>query len=389
VPEVLKGAGGAAAPPPAPPLAAPPAAGPALGAAGSGSPSSRFDVRALAWALVVLALGAAFGAGGYWYEQSLASWRPTVTRDGRALQVATPQRLPARDLALGGDNLAWTEGPFTVLVDLRTGHRKLLGTARRAADLQGLSASAEYVAWSVGSPAAAPGVWVYSAEGRRRQRLPGTEGVRGAPAVSGSRAAWVEAGPGAGGGEASERLIFADLAAGRRSLVTSGPSLEWPALAGDLVAWLARPPGRPPVIEVRDLQAQRAWSIAPYAAGQTTLLGIALAGRTLVWSRLLPGVGGQVLAYDLDTAAVRVLASMPEVSAPAAEGGLAAWAQSDGPGAGRSSRVLAVRLPGGAAMAVAEVDGRVVHVAVSGNTVALLVEGGSSFSGIRTVAVPR
>lgn len=366
-----------------------------MSAAGDGPPAARFDRRALAWALLVLALGAALGAAGAWYEQSRATWRPKVTREGNALRIALPPHLPARALALGGDNLAWTEGPFTVLLDLPTGDRKLLGTARRAADLQELSASAEYVAWSVRADPSGSAVWVYSTEERRRERLPGTEGVLSALAVSGSRAVWVESAGGgalgtADGGTAAQRIVLADLSTGRRSLVASGPSLEWPTLAGDLVAWLAQRPGQPPVVEVRDLAARRSWSIAPAAAGPSTLVGIALAGRTLVWSRLLPSVGGQVLAYDLGTGVVRVLASAPDVSAPAADGDLVAWAQAVADGGGQGFRVLALRLSGGAAVPVAAVDGRVVQVALGGTTAAMLVDrGGRSFSGIQTAEVRR
>src|SRR5674476_368010 len=102
-----------------------------------------------------------------------------------------------------------------------------------------------------------------------------------------------------------------DLVTGRRFSVDDSGGASELIISGTLVAWAAgRPdPAAPPLITVVDLADGRRWSIAPYPQNQgSDLLGIALAGRTLIWARATAARADQILAYDLDRTAVRAIA---------------------------------------------------------------------------------
>jgi len=334
--------------------------------------------RALLISALILLAGAILGAAGFVFEQSRATWRPQVTATNEGWHISTSHGLQLGGSALGGDHLAWEAGPFTLLTDLRSGKSRLLGAAATAGSTSAPSMSNRFVVWleAPASDARDAVAWVYEVSRGRRTRLD-VQGISQSPAVSGTTAVW-EASAGRAG---TPQIRGADLVTGRRfSLGTSGGSGEL-IISGTLVAWAtARPdPAAPPVITVVDLADGRRWSIAPYAEGQQgSLLGIALAGRTLVWARATPAAQlDQIIAYDLDTAAVRVIAQAADLVPPAADGDLIVWAQPSSEG---DTQITGVRLSGGASFPITSVPGGSVRsVLVSGKTVAWHVAGALLF----------
>jgi hypothetical protein len=323
---------------------------------------------------LILLAGAILGAAGFVFEQSGATWRPQVKAAGDGWRVSTSHGLRLGSSALGGDYLVWEAGPFTLLTDLRSGKSKLLGASTSASSATAPSAADRFVVWLQSPSTAARDavVWVYDLQRARRTRLQDMSGVSRSPAVSGTTAVW-EAGGASGG---SPQIRGADLVTGRRfSLGASGGAGQL-IISGTLVAWASAQSyaATPPLITVVDMANGRRWNIPPYAPGQGDLLGIALAGRTLVWARAMPGAqADQIIAYDLDGAAVRIVAQTAGVVPPAADGDLVVWGQ---PSAEGGMQISGLRLSGGGTFPIESVPGGSVRsVMVSANTVAWHVDG--------------
>ena len=252
-------------------------------------------VRALLISGLILLAGAVLGATGFVFEQSLATWRPQVSATSAGWRISTSHGLQLDGPALGGDHLAWEAGPFTLLTDLSSGKSKLLGAGATTRGASAPSLSDRFVVW-LEAPASGSRdavAWVYEISRERRARLDDVRWISRSPAVSGTTAVWEADGDGA------PQIRGADLVSGRRfSLGPSGGAGEL-IISGTLVAWAAgRPdPAAPPLITVVDLADGRRWSIAPYPDGREgSLLGIALAGRTLVWARATSaGLTDQIL----------------------------------------------------------------------------------------------
>ena len=183
-----------------------------------------------------------------------------------------------------------------------------------------------------------------------------------------------------GGGAGAPQIRGVDLVTGRRFSVGESGGASELIISGTLVAWAAgRPdPAAPPLITVVDLADGRRWSIAPYPQNQgSDLLGIALAGRTLIWARATAARADQILAYDLDRTAVRAIAQAADLVPPAVDGDLVVWAQ---PSTEGDTRVIGLRLSGGDPFPIARVPGGSVRsVVVSGKTVAWHVAGALLF----------
>lgn len=365
--EPLTGSGASSAPAPPTPLAQ---------ATAPERPPSW--VRALLISGLILLAGAVLGAAGFVFEQSRATWRPQVRATDAGWRISTSHGLQLGGSALGGDVLAWEAGPFTLLTDLRSGKSRLLGAAATAGSASAPSMSDRFVVWleAPASAAEVAVVWVYEISQGRRTRLDGDQGSSESPSVSGTTAVWE-----AVVGNSKAQIFGVDLVTGRRfSLGESGGASEL-IISGTLVAWATPRPGpsAAPVIAVVDLADGRRWSITPYPQRQEGgLLGIALAGRTLVWARTTPAAqADQILVYDLDSAAVRVIAQAPDLVPPAAGGDLVVWAQSSDKG---GTQIIGLRLSHGEPFPIASVSGgSVLSVLVSGKTVAWQVAGSLLF----------
>jgi len=357
--------------------AAPPAP-PAPLAHGAAPERPHSWVQALLVSGLILLVGAVLGAAGFVFEQSRATWRPQVSATSAGWRISTSHGLQLGGSALGGDHLCWEAGPFTLLTDLRSGKSRLLGAAASAGNASAPSMSDRFVVWleAPASDARDAVVWVFDISRGRRARLEDVQGISRSPAVSGTTAVWEADGAETG----APQIRGVDLVTGRRFSVGESGGASDLIISGTLVAWAAgRPdPAAPPLITVVDLADGRRWSIAPYPQNQgSDLLGIALAGRTLIWARATAARADQILAYDLDRTAVRAIAQAADLVPPAADGDLIVWAQ---PSTEGDTRVIGLRLSGGDPFPIARVPGGSVRsVLVSGKTVAWHVAGALLF----------
>jgi len=374
--------------PPAAPTTTPgapvPPATPGAPAAGS-APRRPSRLRALLVSLAVLAVGAALGAGGFAFEQSHVSWRPQVSRTGDGWKISTSHGLKLGSAALMPSHIVWNAGPFTVLTDLHDGTSKLLGARAFAGELTAPSASERYVVWMDIHLQGANVVWVYDTRNRRRTQLAGTGGITRSPALAGSVAVWAES----LGETRGFEVRGVDLSTGRRSVIAETALAQDLVGGGDLTAWVSRPAAaEPPVITVADVRSGVRRQVAPYAQPGGRLIGFAVAGRTLVWARD-SGVtaGEQILSFDVDTGATRVLASVRGVACVAASGDLVVWAESP---SGTEATIMGLRQSDGSSSAIAVLPGGPPSdVYASGETVAWRVSPAFLFdSYLQTAAAP-
>jgi hypothetical protein len=116
------------------------------------------------------------------------------------------------------------------------------------------------------------------------------------------------------------------------------------------------------------------------------LTGMALAGRTLVWGQSSPASGsGVVAAASVDGGGMTTLATgLTALAGPAYDGRTVVW----GEGTEAGGRVMGRRL-GGPAFVVAEIDGDVGAVAVSGDTVAWIQSTDGARRAIVTTRLPQ
>ncbi len=266
-------------------------------------------LRALLVSLVVLAVGAAAGAGGFAFEQTRVTWRPQVTSTADGWRISTSHGLRLGAAALGPGHIVWNAGPFTVLTELDGGESKLLGARAFAGDLSAPSTSARYVTWMDVHYQGPDVVWVYDTVSKRRVQLDGDGGHRALarrwPAPSPSGRPQCDRGTATVSSARSCRPASARSSPRPPSARTSSPAAIWRRGSA------APPTAEPPVITVVDVRSGIRRQVAPYRAGSgARLVDFAVAGRRLVWARDAgPGTPGQILSFDVDTGGTRVLAA--------------------------------------------------------------------------------
>jgi hypothetical protein len=351
-------------------VASPGTTAPPLGPPGSAPAQRRLDprLRAFLVSLIVLAAGAALGTGGFLVEQSRATWRPQVAAAGSGWRISTShgQRLGAA--ALGGDKLVWDAGAFTLLTDLATGRSRLLGAAALGGNATEPAASDRYAVWMETQPGAQAGtiVWGYDMDNGRRMRLDGAAGVDRSPVVAGSTAVWASQLTGGQGW----LVQGVDIPSGRALQLATTPVADDLVAGGTLAAWVSRRTTvmAPPVITVADLAGDLRREVAPYTDAQGgRLIAFTPAGRSLLWARSTGEASDQIVSFDVDTGAARVVASAPGVRALAAAGDLIVWAEGAPAGGGR---VVGLRLGTGAPyVSTQAVDAPFVIAEVSGGAI--------------------
>ena len=365
-------------PPPAPPLSS-----------GAGTGLHVSEARALLLTALVLLVGVALGAAGFFVERGMSTWRPEVTRTATGWRIVQSHRAPLGGMALGGDDLVWGCGPSIVLMDLRSGRLKLLGPGPLARATWDPSVSQRYVVWFEAAAASAgeATAWVYDSATRRRRQLATLGDVLSLPSTSGYRAAWCtttqDGGPG---------IVAVDILTGEQVPVAA--EYGEPIIDGDLVTWPTRtgPTGLPAAWALVDLARDRRWSLVPAATLRNAqFLGYDLSSRILVWAETDPASGrGRVVAQNVDDGAATVVAEVTNgaslLSAPSIDGDLVVWAETLAAASG--SRVMGRRLGGGASFTIHDVDGRVLSTAAAGDTVAWLAQLGQT-TFIETAQAPK
>ena len=380
MPEPLTGDGA----PPVPPRVAAPL--------GANAETARHtsEARAVLFAALVLLVGIALGAAGFFVERGMSTWRPEITRTASGWRIAQAHRVPLSAMALGGDSLVWGSGPSIIAMDLRSGRLKLLGPGPASRATWDPATSRRYVVWfeAQGASAGEASAWVYDSATRRRRQLATLDSVLSLPSASGNLAAWCCTTK----GEGAPSIVTVDIATGEESVVA--PEYGEPVLDGGLVTWPTRTgaTGMPAAWALVDLAQGRRWSLVPAATLLNAhFLGYDLSGRTLVWGQIDPASGrGRVVAQNVDDGAASVVAEVTDgaalSSAPAIDGALVVWAETLANAGG--SRVMGRRLSGGPAFLVRAVEASVLSTAVSGDTVAWLAQRGKT-TFIETTTVSR
>ena len=354
------------------------------------TPPHASEARALLFAALVLLVGIALGAAGFFVERGMSTWRPEITRTASGWRIAQAHRVPLSAMALGGDNLVWGNGPSIIAMDLRSGRLKLLGPGPASRATWDPATSRRYVVWfeADGVSAGEASAWVYDSATRRRRQLAALDSVLSLPSASGNLVAWCCTTK----GEGAPSIVAVDIATGEESVVA--PEYGEPVLDGGLVTWPTHmgSTGIPAVWALVDLSQGRRWSLAPAATlPNADFVGYDLSGRTLVWGQTDPASGrGRVVAQNVDDGVASVVAEVTDgaalSSAPAIDGALVVWAET--PATAVGSRVMGRHLGGGPAFLVRAVEGSVLSTTVSGDTVAWLAQRGET-TFIETTTVSR
>lgn len=347
--------------------------------------------RALLIALLVPVAGAALGMAAFRWEQVRADWRPKVVRIATGWRVSQASGLSPVSPAVAGDHLAWSAGPYTILLDLKTGRTKLLGAAHDAQSTWAPKIDDRYVVWlqATGSGTQALRAWVYDTATRRRVALTGDGETMDSPAVSGSTVYWSSP-----ASQSDEQVIRGqDLLTGRRFTVgsASGPggTLE---INGRLACWVSgqATPDDPTTIGVLDLAGGERWSIPLFSStANASLMKVAPGGGHVAWLIANDVLRTeQILVRDLATGRQSVFAGARGIMSMAFDGATVVWAEDAANG---KIAIMGRRLDGTPAFTIAEVAEGVQDIAVSGETVAWLVNsaGDGSKTWIETARMPQ
>jgi hypothetical protein len=332
-------------------------------------------------AALIVVIGAVVGVAGFAWEQAHAGWRPHVVAISTGRRVTQPS-LGIDDPSLAGDHVAWSAGPYTIVMDLRSGKTRLVGDARDAQSLAPPDVSAHVAAWAEYSsgPDDTNLVYAYDFSSGRRQRLLETHApLIAAPVVAGDTVVWLS------GTSRAATVVSCDLTTGRRRVLAHGSHLG-PFLFADgpFVAWSRQTrPEAPFTLVVINTATNEVGDITlPDQSGASFDAPI-LADDTLVWQRSA-GQTSTVNAYDLRSLVGHEVASGPLVGAPGFDGVTVAWARRSGAG----YEIMSAPLSGGPAVRVARVAQNVQSVMVSGATVAWWAGSGQR-SRLQTARLPQ
>jgi hypothetical protein len=358
--------------PPAPLAAGPPAAEP-----GAHRPRRPSWLRALLLSLAVIAAGALLGAAGYRYELSATVQPPQVEQTARGWLVIAQGR-EFSGLSLNGARLLWQNGASIEYLDLATGRLRLLGPGAGKHTTWDPAVGERYAIWFEAereSSLAASAV-AYDTQSGRRWALADIGSVRSYPAISGDIAVWCSA-PALG----APTINGVRIGGAKQFEVAAAEGA--PVVSGGLVVWATSWTG--PFV-AQELGSGTSWPVAAGLSGGR-LTGLALAGRTLIWGQASEAAGSGVVATtSVDGGETATAASgLSGLSGPACDGRTIIW----GERAADGDRVMGHRLDGGPSFVVAEAEGTIKEVAVSGDTVAWIsVTGGSRYT-LVTARLPR
>jgi hypothetical protein len=379
VPDELTGRSGEAAeaPPAPPPVSSAPVPA-AVPAAGARPPRRPSWVRAALLSLAVLVAGTALGAAGYQLEQSSSVQPPDVTRTAGGWLITARQGREFSGLALDGTRLLWQNGAIIEFLELDRGRLRVLGPGAGMRVTWDPAVDGRYALWFEAERARslATQAVAYDTRTGRRWSVADVGSVRSYPAMSGALAAWCSA-----RALGSPAINGVRIGTGKSLVVAPGAGV--PVVSGSLVVWAKSRTG--PFV-AKELASGTSW---PVTAGLTTgeLTGLALAGRTLVWGQeSQAGGSGAVAMTTVDGGGTTTLAAgLAGLAGPAYDGATVVWAEQSAAG----DRVMARRAGSGDAFVVADADGAVEEVAVSGDTVAWIQRAGASKYSIVVEKLPR
>jgi hypothetical protein len=335
-------------------------------------------LRAALYSLIVLVAGAALGGAGYSLERGRYVQTPAVekTADGWSLTARSHRELSG--LGLFGEHLIWQDGASVEYLDLDRGKVLLLGPGPGMRTTWDPAIDERYAVWfeaerteSVAAQAVA-----YDTQTGRRWKLGDIGSVNSYPAVSGELMVWsssMDIGrPAVWGARIHGEWGF-EIAAGYGAPVVSGGLVVWAtSWTGPFVA--------------QEVASGASWPVAA-ATGDGRLTGLALSGRELVWGQSTDSERtGVVAVADVDSGDTTTLAvEVTGLAGPSFDGRTAVWGEKTADG----GRVMGRRPGAGDAFVIAEADGVVVEVAVSGDRVAWIEHTGGDIWRIVVARLPQ
>lgn len=372
---------------PGPPPAPPPVSGSEASAGGDRPPRRPSWLRALLVSLLVVCAGSALGAAGYHYEQTYAVRAPEMVRTDDGWRIVGRQGREVSGLGLSGPRLLWQDGPSIEYADLDKGWVRLLGPGAGTSATWDPAIGERYAIWFEAErpQSLAARAVAYDTVSGRRWTVAEVGSVYSYPAISGDVAVWCSA-----PALASPTVSGVRIGSGETFPVADGYGA--PVVSGGLVVWATSERGP---FSARELSGGGSWPVSARLS-RDPLTAIALAGRTLVWGQASDAdASGVVAAAGVDGGDTRTLAAgITGLAGPAFDGTTVVWAEEAAaavgaaPPSAKRYRVMGRRLGGGPAFVVAEVEGSVTEVAVSGGTAAWIVSaGGVQF--IVTKELPR
>jgi len=298
-------------------------------------PLKRYDRQAIVTAVLVMLVGAVFGGVLYRYEQTRATWRPSVERTAGGWRISSRYGHGPEGFGLKNDHLVWATNLAIITMDMRNGKTKLLDDVNRQ-QVSALTVSDRYSAWTTVEDTAAGAVTAlhtYDFVSGKRSQFNDVGNVYEELAISGSRLLWL------GPSETSDSpdIKSIDIETGERSVLVPATTqasgqvaLNGPRADGDLVAWTARTGGGqgPTVFAFKDLATGREWTCDPHTPGGDSLwLSWRLSGRTVAFSWQAPNTdqGGEIVTLNADTNIRTTVVRGIDLQTPAIDGDLVAW----------------------------------------------------------------
>ena len=350
-------------------------ADPALG----GRPPRRPSwLRAALSSLIVLVAGAALGGAGYSLERGRYVQTPTAEKTDGGWSLTAHSHREFSGLGLHGEHLIWQEGASVEYMDLGRGKVLLLGPGPGMRTTWDPAIGERYAVWfeaerteSVAAQAVA-----YDTQTGRRWSLGDIGSVNSYPAISGELIVWSSS------MDIGEPAVWGARIHGDWGFQIA-PGYGAPVVSGGLVVWATSWTG-PFVAE--EVASGASWPVAA-AMGDGRLTGLALSGRELVWGQSTDAERtGVVAVADVDSGETAALAvDITGLAGPSFDGRTAVWGEKTADG----GRIMARRPGSGDAFVVAEADGAVVEVAVSGDRVAWIEHAGGSVWRIVVTRLPQ
>ena len=347
-------------------------------------------LRALLLSLLILAAGAALGSAGYHWERTYLVQPPEMLRTEDGWRILGRQGQRVSGLGMNGPRLLWQSGRSIEYADLDEGWVRLLGPGAGMSATWDPAIGERYAIWFEAErpQSLAARAVAYDTQSGRRWTVAEIGSVYSYPSLSGDIAVWCSARK-----IASPSVNGVRIGGGDTFEVAAGYGA--PVVSGGLVVWATSETGP---FEARELTGGASWPVV-VDLSRGPLTAIALDGRTLVWGQASGGEGsGVVAAAGVNGGGTRTLAAgITGLAGPAFDGTTVVWAEKDAASTGASDasavaskdyRVMGRRLGGGAAFLVAEVEGSVTEVAVSGSTVAWIASSGGTQI-IETTELPR
>ncbi len=340
-------------------------------------------MRALLAAALVFLVGAALGGVGFTLEQHYLVWHPSVTRVAGGWRIAGQPGLGVGAPVMGGDHLAWSQGPYICVLDLGSGKTTVIDVAPVGGADGSLVASDRYIAWFQQHRDGSSALWAYDTVSGRRWQVAAQVGAPsfGQLAMAGSLLATLY--------PDGSRIVGIDLASGHSSVLARGVQSNLPPLLGDhVVGWVL--PSAAAVLTDPRSGRTTTLELAPSGGSGLEIVAPQLVGRRLLWAQQnTTSRQAALFTYDIDGAATATVAE-GAITDPVLGSDLIAWVQPATTGPGDALMGCRISSGLGPVLTLGRTSELVAGLALGGTHIAWLVDTGRPRAPyIQTATVPR